>query len=202
MVGKSIQTTNRLPMGDTAPQPNAQELRDVLVGLPRFEQHRVAIQWAKQHDCVIDMFGSFAREHQLLLFQSGNESENWISPSTNIVYKMNMLVHVGEDILKLLDRITLYNHLFPEVALRLVGFHVMGVENAYPVFAQPFIDGARFATEEEIVLYMHSRGFHAMGEDGVFSDGRYLLRDIKPKNVLASEDGLAIFVIDADVFLV
>ena len=165
MVGKSIQTPNRLPMGDTAPQPDAQELRDVLVGLPRFEQHRVAIQWAKQHDCVIDMFGSFAREHQLLLFQSGNESENWISPSTNIVYKMNMLVHVGEDILKLLDRITLYNHLFPEVALRLVGFH-------------------------------------AMGEDGVFSDGRYLLRDIKPKNVLASEDGLAIFVIDADVFLV
>ena len=70
------------------------------------------------------------------------------------------------------------------------------------MFAQPFIDGARFATEEEIVLYMHSRGFHAMGEDGVFSDGRYLLRDIKPKNVLASEDGLAIFVIDADVFLV
>lgn len=38
--------------------------------------------------------------------------------------------------------------------------------------------------------------------EGVFSDGKYLLSDIKPKNVLASEDGLAIFVIDADVSLV
>lgn len=189
-------------MGDTAPQPNAQELRDVLVGLPRFEQHKVAIHWAHQHGCVIDMFGAFAREHQLLLFQSGNESENWISPSTNTVYKMNMLVHVGEDILKLLDRVTLFNRLFPEVALRLVGFHVMGVENAYPVFSQPFIDGARFATEEEIALYMQSRQFYSTGEDGVFTDGTYLLKDIKPKNVLASENGLAIFVIDADVFLV
>ena len=28
---------------------------------------------------------------------------------------------------------------------------------------------------------------------------RLILSDIKPKNVLASEDGLAIFVIDADV---
>lgn len=115
---------------------------------------------------------------------------------------MNMLVHVGEDILKLLDRITLYNRLFPEAALRLVGFHVMGAENAYPVFSQPFIDGARFATEEEIVLYMQSRRFYSTGEDGVFTDGTYLLKDIKPKNVLASENGLAIFVIDADVFLV
>ena len=31
------------------------------------------------------------------------------------------------------------------------------------------------------------------------SNGEYILSDIKPKNVLASEDGLAIFVIDADV---
>jgi hypothetical protein len=48
---------------------------------------------------------------------------------------------------------------------------------------------------------MKSRGFEAQECDGVFSDGHYILSDIKPKNVLASEDGLAIFVIDADVQL-
>ena len=85
MVSSAISTNNRLSMGDSVPQPNAQDLRILLVGLSRFEQ-------------------------------------------------------------------------FPG-------------------------------------------GFEAQERDGVFSDGHYLLSDIKPKNVLASEDGLAIFVIDADVQL-
>ena len=75
-------------MGDSAPQPNAQSLRNILVGLSRFEQFPVAIQWAKENHCVVDMFGAFAKERHLLLFQSGNESENWIEPTTNLVYKM------------------------------------------------------------------------------------------------------------------
>ena len=38
-----------------------------------------------------------------------------------------------------------------------------------------------------------------VGEDGVFSNGWIVLRDIKPKNVLYSEEGGAVFVVDADV---
>lgn len=87
-------------MGNTAPQPNAQSLRTRLVGLGREEQHRAAVEWAKENGCAIDMFGSFAKERHLLLFQSGNECENWIDTSLRLVYKMDMLVHVGEDILK------------------------------------------------------------------------------------------------------
>ncbi len=189
-------------MGDSAPQPNAQSLRNLLVGLSRFEQFPVAIQWARENHCVVDMFGAFAKERHLLLFQSGNESENWIDPSANLVYKMNNLMHVGGDILKLLTRVELYNQLFPHIALQFVGFHVMSDSNAYPVFTQPFIDNVRFATTTEILAYMKSRGFEPQEKDGVFSDGYYLLSDIKPKNVLASDSGLAIFVIDADVSLV
>ena len=188
-------------MGDSAPQPNAQSLRNLLVGLSRFEQFPVAIQWAKENHCIVDMFGSFAKERHLLLFQSGNESENWIDPSTNLVYKMNNLMHAGGDILKLLTRVELYNQLFPHIALQLVGFHVMSDSNAYPVFTQPFIDNVRFATTTEILAYMKSRGFKPQDRDGVFSNGYYLLSDVKPKNVLASDNGLAIFVIDADVSL-
>ena len=144
------------------------------------------------------MFGDFAKDRQLLLFQSGHECENWIDPLLNIVYKMNMLTHVGEDILKLLDRVDLYNMLFPEVALRLVGFQVMGSSFVYPVFAQPFIDNVRFASEEEIKEYMESRGFLPTEKSGEFIGSEFILSDIKPKNVLRSEDG-AIFVIDAEV---
>ena len=188
-------------MGDPAPQPNAQNLRDILVGHSRFEQQKIAIQWARENHCVVDMFGVFARERHLLLFQSGNESENWIDPTANLVYKMNTLTHVGGDTLKLFNRIEWYNELFPHLALQFVGFHIMSEDNAYPVFTQPFVDNVRFATHTEILSYMTSRGFEPQEKDGVFCDGKYILSDIKPKNVLASEDGLAIFVIDADVAL-
>lgn len=185
-------------MGNTAPQPNAQSLRARLVGLKREEQHRAAIEWAKENGCAIDMFGSFAKERHLLLFQSGNECENWIDTSLALVYKMNMLVHVGEDILKLFKRIDLYNELFPITAFNFVGLHIASVANAYPVFTQPFVDGARFATKQEILQYMQMRGFDPLEEDGVFSNGHILLRDIKPKNVLMQEGEGEVFVIDAD----
>ena len=64
------------------------------------------------------MFGAFAKERHLLLFQSGNESENWIDPASNLVYKMNTLMHVGGDLQKLFNRIEYYNHLFPHIALQ------------------------------------------------------------------------------------
>ena len=185
-------------MGDRTPSANARGLRESLVGLGRFEQHPAAYQWAVENGRVIDMFGTFAQERHLLLFQSGNECENWIDPLLNVVYKMNMLVHVGEDILKLLDRIDLFNMLFPATALHFVGFHATSPNHVYPVFAQPFIPNAQFSSEEEIAEYMLAMGFHPTGEDGKFSDGKLLLFDMKPKNVLRSEDG-TIFVIDAEI---
>ena len=185
-------------MGDRTPSANARGLRESLVGLDRFEQHPAAYQWAAANGRIIDMFGDFARERHLLLFQSGNECENWIDPLLNVVYKMNMLVHVGEDILKLLDRIDLFNALFPATALHFVGFHATAPNHVYPVFAQPFIPNARFATKEQITEYMQAMGFTSVGEDGKFSDGKLLLSDIKPKNVLRSEDG-TMFVIDAEI---
>ncbi len=43
-------------MGDSAPQPNARSLREVLVGLNRFEQHIAAAQWAIANNKVIDIY--------------------------------------------------------------------------------------------------------------------------------------------------
>ena len=49
MVSSAISKNDRLPMGDSASQPNAQSLRNLLVGLSRFEQFPVAIQWAREN---------------------------------------------------------------------------------------------------------------------------------------------------------
>jgi len=185
-------------MGNTAPQTNARSLRQSLAGLDRFKQHPAAYAWAVVNNRVIDLFGQFAQERHLLLFQSGNECENWIDPLLNVVYKMNTLMHVGGDILKLLDRIDCYNDLFPATALRFVGFQVMSRTNVYPVFAQPFIPDARFATEDEITEYMLSKGFEPLEEEGCFANKDLVLTDIKPKNVLRSANN-TMFVIDAEI---
>lgn len=185
-------------MGSPSPQRDARSLREVLIGLERIEQHRAAAQWAITNHRAIDMFGEFARERHLIIFQSGNECENWLDPIDNVLYKMNTLTHVGEDIIKLLDRIDVYNTLFPALAMRLVGIQVMSETTVFPIFAQPFIYGARMATVAEIDESMRSMGFIPTGEDGKYSNGEILLWDIKPKNVLVSQDG-GVAVIDAEI---
>lgn len=185
-------------MGNSASQPNARSLREELEGLSIVEQHRYAYQWAKSHNCVIDLFGDYACTRHLVLFRSGNESENWLDEQSRLVYKMNTLMHVGEDIAKLLMRMELFNLLFPLCSMTFIGFYLHSETHVNPVFTQPFIDKSRFATDEEIADYLRLRGFLSAGNDGEYSDGSYLISDARPKNVLVSETG-AIFVIDADV---
>lgn len=185
-------------MGSSSPQRNARSLREVLVGLDRFAQHKAAAEWAVANGRVVDMFGTFAKERHLIIFQSGNECENWLDPIDNVLYKMNTLTHVGEDLIKLFDRIDIYNQLFPELAMRFVGLQVMSEMSVFPVFAQAFIHGARMATTDEITEYMRSLGFVSTDEDGKFSNGKLLLWDIKPKNVLVTETG-ELAVIDAEI---
>ena len=185
-------------MGDSAPQRDARSLREVLIDLNRIDQHKAAAKWAEVNGRAIDMFGTFAKERHLLVFQSGNECENWIDPIDNVLYKMNILSHVGEDIVRLLNRIDIYNSLFPVTAMRLVGLQVMRSDCVFPVFSQPFIRNARFATLKEIEIYMHSLNFEPTGEDGKFSNGDILLWDIKPKNVLVTTNN-QIAVIDAEI---
>ena len=110
-------------------------------------------------------------------------------------------MHVGEDIARLLRRIELFNELFPDTALIFVGFQLFSKTHVCPVFKQPFIDAARFATTDEIQDYMEQKGFHATGTDGEYSDDKYILSDMRPKNVLVSYSG-AVAVIDADVVLI
>ena len=155
-------------MGAEASYTNARDLQSLLMGFPIVEQQQIARQWAQVNDRIIDMFGQFAKERRLLIFKSGNEFDNWVDPLLNVLYKMNNLMHVGGDIYKLFERISYYNELFPETALRFIGFHLMSSSNVYPVFAQPFIPYARFATADEIKAYMMAMEFRPLKEEGYF----------------------------------
>jgi len=45
---------------------------------------------------------------------------------------------------------------------------------------------------------MYWMGFKPLADEGCFENNKYLLSDIKPKNVLCTNDG-TIFVIDAEI---
>ena len=185
-------------MGDSTSSSDARSLRAQLEGLDRAQQHAVAYRWAKANGKFIDLLGDFTKQRGLLLFRSGNECENWIDPVLNIVYKMNTLVHVGEDIARLFDRIEWFNFLFPATAMRFVGFQAMSSNNVYPIFIQSFVPDARFATGAEIDEYMFVRGFCKTARDGEYKNETFVVSDLKPKNVLVSPDD-DILVIDAEI---
>ena len=119
----------------------------------------------------------------------------------NVVYKLNTLMHVGENIARMLQRVELFNSVFEYPKLTFIGFHVFSETHVCPVFSQPFIDEARFATDSEIIDFMASRGFSPTENDGEFTNGKITISDLRPKNVLVSYSN-AVFVIDADVYYI
>ena len=129
-------------------------------------------------------------------FPSGDEHNNYIDAENQVVYKVNNRMHTPS-ILDLLDRIEQHNKYFPNTQYRLVGFTAISKNgDVMPVFAQGFVPDARMATVDEIDSYMGTLGFTRVG-DGRYSNGEVVIKDLKPRNVLADADG-DIYVVDAE----
>ena len=116
------------------------------------------------------------------------------------MYKVNNLSLHRNNILSILERIDLHNQLFPNTEYSLFGF--AGFENGtvYPILKQDFVPNADFATPEEIDGYMHSMGFENSKREAEYSNGKYVVSDLRPRNVLKSLSG-NFYVIDAGVEL-
>ena len=129
-------------------------------------------------------------------FPSGDEHNNYIDAENQVVYKVNNRMHTPS-ILDLLDRIEQHNKYFPDSKYSLVGFTSVSKNgDVMPVFAQGFVPDARMATIDEIDSYMGTLGFTRVG-DGRYSNGEVVIKDLKPRNVLADADG-DIYVVDAE----
>lgn len=187
-----------LGRGNRATPADARSLGEKLVGKSSDEQHNIAKQWAQEHGLLLN-FLQYTVENNLRPTVGGNENDNWIDTNQGVIYKMNNLMNSDDKIGNLLERVELYNQLFPETELSLFGFNTLGGDRVYPIYTQKYLPDGRTATVEEINDYMQSRGFEPTGEkDGEFTNGAYIVGDVKPRNVLVRPDG-GIFVIDADV---
>ncbi len=130
-------------------------------------------------------------------FVGGNENTNYLDENGTI-YKVNNLMNSGT-IVDLFNRIDLHNAIFPNTRYELVGVSGFGNGSSiYPVYKQYFVRDAEFATPEEIDSYMRSLGFEKTSKEAEYSNGEYVVSDLRPRNVLKDADG-DIYVIDAGI---
>lgn len=158
----------------------------------RIERERAAAEkFAAEHGALMSIDDLFSLGD---IGPSGTESDTYFSRD-GYVYKMNNLMHnpLVSDYLK---RLSFHNKIFTNTPYELVGFVKSG-KSLYPVVRQESVDFDRQGTKEEISSYMQSLGFVDDG-DGVFHDGNYIIKDVKPKNVFVGKDG-QIYVVDAEI---
>ncbi len=179
------------PGGSGASQEDALSLEREVKGKSGQEQAAAAIKWAKErgvwHELSTANFGT--------PFESGDENDNYLSED-GYIYKVNNLSHTGGSIANLLQRVALFNSLFPESAYELVGIASFGEGTAYVVYRQRFVNNAKLCTEEQIDDYMRQLGFSRVGK-GEYANGSLIVKDLRPRNVLVDSNG-NIHVVDAE----
>lgn len=159
-------------------------------------EKRCAERWAKENNCWITFDNVF---NLGIPGPSGSESDTYITKE-GYVYKVNNLLHSSDSIVLMLVKTILYNNLFPDTAYTFVGFTGFDGRSVYPVIKQDYISSGQPATPNEIDCYMAACGFAKIC-DGRYSNDKYELWDVYPKNVLKDESG-DIFIIDLEIKIV
>lgn len=159
----------------------------------RFEiEQRIAEQYAKSVGMWIPMDKVFDMGAP---GPSGNENDTYVAKNT--IIKVNNLLNSGS-ICKLLDKIILHNHVFPNTAYKLVGFAGYDGRSVMPVLEQERICNAQPATQIMIDTYMSALGFIKENDKGRYFNGTYIVWDVVPRNVLVDADG-DMYVVNAEI---
>ncbi|MDR1456425.1 MAG: hypothetical protein LBJ01_12295, partial [Tannerella sp.] len=158
-------------------------------------EKQIAFDYAKEKGLWIDDLYSLGRPHQ----GGGNENTLIYNADEGVIYKSNNLFNSQNSISQLLESIGKHNELFPETRYELVGF--TGIDGGAnrapyvePVLKQDYVVDAEQASAREISDYMQSLGFEQVN-DHTFTDGKYTVSDLRPRNVLKDKNG-TVYVVD------
>lgn len=181
--------------------------RDALMLQARSMQEANLRAWAKDADVWFDGIDKVAKELGYKFdgeLEGGLESRVWLDAKHGKVVKhlWNMDVSANGDINRTLDRVVLFNSVFPEAAMKVVGWgEVDGKFGAF--IEQPYVVGDAEVGDKEIDRFMKGRGFKRI-EDPEFGgglayvsrDGSTVVRDLNKGGVFKNIDG-SLEVIDA-----
>ena len=154
----------------------------------------VAEQFAKENGIWIPMSDVFDLG---IPGPSGNENDTYVS--NDIIYKVNNLLNSGS-ISRLLEKIAMHNDLFYDTAYSFYAFTGFDGRSVMPILTQRLVKDAIPATNIEIATYMAALGFSKANDEGRFTNAKYEVWDLVPRNVLRDDTG-DIFVVDAEIKL-
>lgn len=170
------------------------------------EQEKIIEAWAKAADLWVNDYtdpdGKKANTLEDLLhsqwqyLDQGSEAEVFLYDDKTVLKSIS-LSHSDENPQQLLDRIELFNQLFPETALSIVGFGRDSSGHFRVLATQNYVNG-RELTEEELEDFHKKYKFKKSGAWFATADKTALFIDLSPSNILKDKDGNYI-VVDVDV---
>lgn len=151
-------------------------------------ERKAALQYARENDCWFDDLYSLGEPFA----GGGNENTLSLNLKEGIFYKSNNLSNNRNSILQLFGCVKYHNEIFELEKYEFVGFtgHSTQSKNPYiePIFKQHYVLGANHASQVEIDEYMKELEFEKIKE-GIFKNDKYIVSDLRPRNVLKDEDG-------------
>ena len=169
------------------------QLRDGQNDVTRLDiEQRVAEMYAKDNGMWIPMSDIFDLG---VPGPSGNENDTYVS--NDIIYKVNNLLN-SASILRLLEKISAHNNLFPNTFYGLYDFTGFEGRSIMPILKQHLVKNAKSATSIEIDTYMAALGFLKKNNEGRYANSDYEVWDLVPRNVLVDADG-DMYVVDAEI---
>lgn len=170
------------------------------------QQERLIEAWAKATDLWVndytDAQGHKANSLEDLMrsqwqyMDQASEAEVFRYDDTQVIKSIS-LSHSNDNVAKLLDRIALFNQLFPETALTIQGFGRDKLGHFRVIATQNLINGKEL-TDEQLKKFHDKYKLKKQGAWFVTPDDTALINDLTNANVMIDEQG-NYYVIDADV---
>lgn len=146
-------------------------------------QERLIEEWARaanlwEDDSEQILIGEFGP-----MIAQGAEAKVYYKDGNTSVVKERASIYSTTQ--KALDAIALHNYLFPETAMKVIGFTRDGDGLMRIVLTQPYVNCMRLATKEEIDNMVAAKGFHDNwnGQGVNYISERMALEDMHPANV-------------------
>ena len=146
-------------------------------------QEQLIEQWAKAANLWEDNSEQFLIEEFGPMIAHGAEAKVYYKDGDTSVIKERCSIYSTTQ--KALDAIVLHNCLFPETAMKVIGFTRDSDGLMRIVLTQPYINCLRLATKEEIDEMVAAKGFRDNwnGQGVNYISDRLALEDMHPANV-------------------
>ena len=164
-------------------------------------------EWAKTsrlwHSEEDTMNSSYNKE----MFSRGSESRVYLSIDKKIVTKyVDPYQRNDGGLFMALRNISIFNHLFPDAAYKVVGYSRDKNDRFRIILEQPFIYGREYSFENYIQCGVEGRVVNMLAEMGMepvehdtttFANDKYYVKDVHYGNIIEQKDGKLV-VIDAN----